>query len=198
MRRIQLVFLLVAVVFSSMLASQCLAQLSIGAPAPQFALSDQNGRIVKLSDYIGSIVVLEWFNPNCPFVKRHAEAKTMLNLSKRFAAQGVVWLGINSTKETDNGVNLKWSQSHTLPYVLLNDSSGAVGKAYGAKTTPHMFIVDRKGLVSYQGAIDNDPYGDLEIAPINYVADALDDLLKSKPIRMVETKPYGCSVKYAN
>jgi peroxiredoxin len=163
--------------------------------APGFSLTDQSGKTVKLSDSDGSIRVLEWVNPDCPFVKRHYTAGTMKQLAKKYADKGVVWLTINSTHYMDREANAAFHKAHSLPYPVLVDADGAVGHAYDAKTTPHMYIVDGKGRIVYQGAIDDDPRGSKDTVE-NYVSRALDELIAGKPVSNPETKPYGCSVKY--
>ena len=163
--------------------------------APDFALSDQNGATVKLADYKGKIVVLEWTNPDCPFVKRHYRAGTMKSLAQQYGAKGVVWLAINSSHFWTATKAQTWSKEVALPYPLLDDSSGTVGKSYGAKTTPHMFIVGKDGAIAYRGAIDDDADGESE-SPHNYIKTALDELLSGGVVSTPETKPYGCSVKY--
>lgn len=172
------------------------AAAAVGAPAPGFSLADQTGKKISLSDFAGKIVVLEWINPDCPFVQRHARAKTMFTLASKYKDQGVVWIGINSTKYMNTENNAKWIADLSLPYIVLDDHSGQVGHSYGAKTTPHMFIIDKNGTLAYQGAIDDDPRGDGGNG-VNYVDRALGELLAGKPVSNPQTKPYGCSVKYA-
>ena len=165
--------------------------------APDFTLIDQNGTAHTLSGFAGKIVVLEWLNPDCPFVKRHHETKkTMVNLAKAYADKGVVWLGINTTHYFDNAKNKEFVTRLNLPYPVLNDRDGKVGKLYGATRTPEMFIIHKDGTIAYHGAIDDDPKGD-KTAIINYVQQALDELLAGKPVSVPHTSPYGCTVKYA-
>ncbi len=173
------------------------AGVAIGGDAPQFSLQDQNGNTVSLKDFAGKIVVLEWTNPHCPFVRRHYAAKTMTTLASDFKAQNVVWLAINSSANADNGEDLKWAQDQNIPYSILNDSKGDVGHAYGAKSTPHMFIIGTDGKLLYKGGIDNDPDGSND-QRINYVRKALTEILAGKPVTDAETPTYGCSVKYAD
>lgn len=165
-------------------------------PAPPFALTDQNGKKVSLADYAGKIVVLEWVNPDCPFSKRQYTNGTVKGLATKYAPKGVVWLAINTTHYWTNEKNKAWVEQNDLPYPILNDQSGAVGRAYGAKTTPDMRIIDAAGKVVYSGAINDDPRGKKE-KPVNHVAAALDELLAGKKVSTAKTKPYGCSVKYA-
>jgi peroxiredoxin len=174
------------------------ATAKIGATAPQFTLQDQNGKTVSLSDYAGKIVVLEWTNPECPVVQRHYAAKTMTTLVKQYAPQDVVWIGINSTKDATNAADTTWAKARGITWSILNDASGATGHAYGAKSTPGMYIIDKTGNLVYSGAIDNDPTGDLTTGKINYVSKALDEVLANKPVSTPETKSYGCAVHYAD
>jgi peroxiredoxin len=169
---------------------------TIGAQAPNFTLEDQTGKKVSLSDFAGKIVVLEWINPDCPFVQRHANAKTMYTLAEKYGAKNVVWLGINSTNYADRATNAKWIASNNLPYAVLDDHAGEVGHMYGAKTTPHMFVIDPSGKLVYEGGIDDDPGGSKGTSALNYVDLALTELTTGKAISTPESKPYGCSVKY--
>lgn len=171
------------------------------AKAPDFKLSDFNGNPVQLSALKGKIVVLEWTNYDCPFVKAHYNEKThtMRDLAAKYADKGVVWLTINSTHYATVEANKKWAAENELKQAVLLDKDGAVGKLYNAKTTPHMFIVDKEGNLAYQGAIDNAPRGqkpDSE-AYINYVDQALAELTAGEPVVVKQARPYGCSVKYA-
>jgi peroxiredoxin len=170
----------------------------VGQPAPQFTLEDQNGKSVSLADYRGKIVVLEWFNNECPIVQRHYRAKTMATLSAKYAPQGVVWLAINTTAGKSNADNKAAASQMDIAYPVLNDSSGTVGHLYGATNTPNMYIINKDGVLVYKGAIDNDPRGNMSADRVNYVDQALGELLKGEPISTPETKPYGCSVKYAS
>jgi peroxiredoxin len=169
---------------------------ALGKPAPHFALADHAGKKVRLADFAGKIVVLEWINPDCPFVKRHYEAGTMKSLAEKYAPKGVAWLAINTTHYWTSEKNAAWARKHKLPYPVLNDQSGDVGRAYGAKTTPDMRIIDAKGALVYAGGIDDDPKGK-KASPVNYVAKALDDVLARGKVSVPRAKPYGCSVKYA-
>jgi peroxiredoxin len=171
--------------------------VKVGQAAPAFSLPDQTGTKVSLADFDGRIRVLEWINPDCPFVKRHYAAETMEKLADRYRDKGVVWLTVNSTHYMDREANAKFHAAHDLPYPILVDSNGEAGKRYGARTTPHMFIVDRTGTVVYAGAIDDDPRGGSGGKATNHVAAALDELLAGKAVTTAETRPYGCSVKYA-
>ena len=168
--------------------------------APDFTLKTFDGKEVSLSDYAGKIVVLEWFNNECPFVRYHYEkAGTMVELAKKYGAKNVVWLAINSTSHTTAEKNLEFARKYELPYAILDDRSGKVGRAYGAANTPHMFIIDSAGYIVYDGAIDNAPMGEPAEGQqvVNYVDKALAELTAGRKVSIAKTKPYGCSVKYA-
>jgi len=170
--------------------------VSVGDTAPAFTLADSAGNDVSLSDFEGKIVVLEWLNPDCPFVQRHYKAGTMKSLATKYDGDGVVWLTINSTNYMDAAANAKFKAENKLPYTILVDQSGDVGHLYGAQTTPHMYIIDGGGTLVYIGAIDDDPRGNKGEPAVNYVAAALDEVLAGNAVSTAETKPYGCSVKY--
>jgi peroxiredoxin len=169
---------------------------SVGDSAPDFTLPDVTGEQVTLSK-IGGVRVLEWVNPDCPFVQRHYKAGTMKKMAADYGAKGVTWLTINSTNYMDAEANRKFAEAHGLSQRILVDQDGKVGHLYGAATTPHMFVIDGAGKVVYAGAIDDDPRGSAGASATNYVAAALDEVLAGKPVTTVETTPYGCSVKYA-
>jgi peroxiredoxin len=171
------------------------AGAQIGKAAPDFTLKDQNGKVVKLSDLKGKIVVLQWFNPDCPFILRHYEEGTFNKLNDKYAGKGVVELAINSTEESTPGVNKQFAGSHGVKFPMLDDSNSTVARAYGARSTPHMFVIDKDGKLAYKGAIDNDPEGEKKDR-VNYVSKALDELLAGKPVSTPETKSYGCGVHY--
>ncbi|UCF42403.1 MAG: thioredoxin family protein [Planctomycetota bacterium] len=166
--------------------------------APQFTLKNYDGKEVSLSDYAGKTVVLEWFNYECPFVLYHYEKpKTMAGLADKYKDKDVVWLAVNSTKHLSVEKNENFAEKHNLTYPILDDRSGKVGRAYGAKTTPHMFIIDAKDKIVYDGAIDDSPMGNKKEDAVNYVDKALAELTAGKAVSTPKTKPYGCSVKYA-
>lgn len=167
-----------------------------GSAAPDFSLMDQNGKKVSLSDYKGKIVVLEWFNEGCPYVQRHYKNGEMNTLAGKYAAKDVVWLAINTNSKKKAEDNKKIAESWKMDRPILLDGDGQVAKAYHAKTTPHMFIINTDGKVVYSGAIDNDPDNKKGDKRVNYVAKALDELLAGKTVSEPETKPYGCGVKY--
>ena len=169
---------------------------SVGDSAPDFTLEDLDGKPVTLSK-IGGVRVLEWVNPDCPFVQRHYKAGTMKKLAADYGAKGVTWLTINSTNYMDAEANRKFAEAYGLSQRILVDQDGKVGHLYGAVTTPHMFVIDGAGTIVYAGAIDSDPRGSGGDTVTNYVAAALDEVLAGKPVTTPETTPYGCSVKYA-
>ncbi len=173
------------------------SSLTIGAPAPQFTLQDPDGKPVSLGDFAGKTVVLEWTNPNCPFVQRHYKAKTMTKLASEYKDKGVVWLAIDSTGDQTTAGHKGWIAENGLPYPILNDAAGTVGHKYDAKTTPEMYVVTKAGTVAYAGAIDNDKDGDKGSAATNYVKQALDAVLADQPVATPKTKSYGCGVHYA-
>jgi peroxiredoxin len=170
----------------------------IGDKAPQFSLTNYDGKQVNLSDYKGKIVVLEWFNYECPFVKYHYEKATMANLAAKYKAQDVVWLAINSTSHLKPEENNAWAEKYKLGYPILDDRPGTVGRAYGALTTPHIYIIDKEGKIVYNGAIDDSPMGRKKEDAVNYVDKALSELLAGKAVSTPQTEPYGCTVKYAD
>jgi peroxiredoxin len=178
---------------------------TVGKPAPDFSLTDVNGKAVKLSDFKGKHVVLEWTNPNCPFVVKHYGSNNMQSLQKDKTAKGVVWLAVNSTSKShqdymapaalSSKMTGEWKAASTH---LLMDENGAVGKSYEAKTTPHMYVVDPKGTLVYAGGIDDKRSAnpaDVKTAK-NFVRAALDETLAGKPVSVSTATPYGCSVKY--
>ncbi|MBN2020928.1 MAG: redoxin domain-containing protein [Sedimentisphaerales bacterium] len=168
--------------------------------APDFTLTNYDGKTVKLSDLTGKIVVLEWFNYECPFVKYHYEkASTSQNIAAKYKDKNVVWLAINSTKHLETQKNKEYAEKFKIDFPILDDRTGTTGRAYGAERTPHIFIIDAKGNIAYRGAIDNAPLGKVADGEkvINYAEKALDELTEGKAVTTAETKPYGCTVKYA-
>lgn len=188
----------------TLLLSVPVLALEPGDAAPDFTLTDIDGAEHTLSDYTaaGNIVVVEWFNAGCPFIKRHHEAnKTMEETFARYAERDVVWLAVNSSAPGKQGHGLEFNReardAFGMTFPLLIDEDGAVGRAYGAKTTPHMFVITAGGTVAYSGAIDDQPgFGDL--GETNYVADVVDALLAGEAPAKASTTPYGCSVKYGS
>ncbi len=169
--------------------------------AKEFSLASFDGKTVSLSDYKGKIVVLEWFNFECPFVQYHYDkVTTMIDLAAKYKDKNVVWLAINSTSHTTPQANQEFTKKHKLAYPILDDRSGTVGRAYDAKTTPHVFVIAPVGGIVYEGAIDNAPLGKTPAGekPVNYVDQVLAELTAGRQVSITTTKPYGCSVKYAN
>jgi peroxiredoxin len=167
--------------------------------APDFTLANYDGKTVKLSDYAGKIVVLEWFNYECPFARYNYEKTTAVNdLVNKFKDKGVVFLAINSTGHQTTEKNKEFAEQFKVSHPILDDSKGVVGKAYGAQTTPHIFIIDTGGSIVYNGAFDNAPLGKIPEGAqyVNYLDKALGELTAGKAVTTAETKPYGCSVKY--
>jgi peroxiredoxin len=167
----------------------------VGQPAPGFQLTDQAGQTHRLADLRGKIVVLEWINPQCPYVQRHYQARTMTSLVSAFPSDRVVWLAVDSSHFVQPEGSEAWRTEHGMTYPILQDASGAVGRAYGATTTPNMYVIDAQGVLRYQGAIDDDPRGRVE-TPRNYVREAVQALLDGGAVPTPQTQPYGCSVKY--
>ena len=188
-----------------LLAATVLGAATVGEPAPAFTLTDIAGKTVSLADFKGKTVVLEWVNPECPFVVKHYQKSgNMPALQKAAVADGVVWLQINSAaggKQGDFGadkVNAWQEANHVASTDYFRDSDGKVGKAYDAKTTPHMFVVNAEGVLVYNGAIDSIRSANPEdIAKAdNYLTAALAAVKAGKPVEKAVTQPYGCSVKY--
>lgn len=172
--------------------------------APNFKLQDSNGNEHSLNDFKGKLVVLEWISYECPFVKKHYDSKNMQTLQEKYTKQGVIWLTICSSAESKQGnftndeIN-SISQKHNAKFTAyLIDANGEVGKMYGAKTTPHMYIINKEGKLVYAGGIDDKASTDIEDikSAKNYVSLALDELLAGKNVSVQSSKPYGCSVKY--
>jgi AhpC/TSA family protein len=178
----------------------------IGQPAPNFTLQGGDGKSHSLADYKGKFVVLEWTNPNCPFVHKFYDSGTMQGLQKTETAKGVVWLRINSGAEGHDGYQTAaalaaYEKEHNVASTeSLLDPTGQVGHMYGARTTPHMFVIDSKGVLIYAGGIDDTPSADpATIATAkNYVTAALDEAMAGKPVTTPTARPYGCHVAYAS
>lgn len=172
----------------------------VGEMAPAFELKDTEGKTVKLSDYKGKIVVLDWFNPDCPVCAMHYKAGTIQNLSKKFEGKDVVFLAINSGAPGKQGAgverNTDAKKDWKLSFPVLLDESGTVGRAYGAKTTPHCYVIDKSGTLVYNGAIDNGKPN--KVGDQNYVENAVNAVLNGETVSPSETKPFGCGVKYGS
>jgi len=188
----------------TLVATAAFGTLQPGATAPNFTLTDIQGQKHSLADYKGKYVVLEWNNPDCPFVHKHYDSGNMQKLQSAERAKGVVWLTINSAAGDRQGalpdpeLQKYVEDNHASPTAYLRDPSGTVGHLYGAKTTPHMFVIDPAGKLIYQGGIDNKPTPDPEDIPTatNYVKAALDESMAGRPVTVATSRPYGCSVKY--
>ena len=193
-----------ALAFVFLLAIPAYASLGIGKKAPDFTAVDSNGKTVALKDFAGKKVILEWTNDQCPFVKKHYNSGNMQSLQEKYQKDGVVWLSVISSAEGKQGfVNAE--QANTLtktrkakPNHVLLDPTGTIGKMYSAKTTPHMYIIDEKGVLNYMGAIDSIRSANPSDIPksVNYVDLAMSELASGKSPSQPVTKPYGCSVKY--
>jgi peroxiredoxin len=202
LRRYSLLFLLG---ISMLLPMQnAFAAAVVGQASPDFSLTDTSGKTVRLSDFKGKHVVLEWNNPGCPFVRKHYNTANMQTLQKEAAGKGVVWLAVNSTEKTHTDymtpqVLGKWMvEQKASPTATLMDESGDVGKAYGARTTPHMYVVNPQGVLVYAGGIDSIPSAsvdDIKTAT-NYVRQTMNEVMAGKAVSTPTTRPYGCSVKY--
>ena len=176
--------------------------IKIGEAAPAFALPNLAGETVELSDHKGKVVVLEWFNPGCPFVKQaHEDGGALQSMAVKWAEQGVVWLAINSGApgkqgtgvDTNQAAKASWSMNHPI----LLDEDGSVGRAYAAKTTPQMVVIDESGNQVYNGALDNAPFGRVKGGGLSpFTADVIAAVVAGKESPHKRTKPYGCSVKY--
>jgi len=196
--RFRLTALLLGVLPLSALAA------SAGQSAPNFTLTDTQGKPVQLSDFKGRYVVLEWTNPRCPFVRNHYDTRNMQALQEAWGPRGVVWLSIDSSNKSS------WSfmpaakldawmhDKGAAQNAVLVDSESSVARLYQAKTTPHMFVIDPQGMIVYAGAIDDRPSARPEDPPIarNYVQAALSQATEGKPVSTPSSVPYGCSVKY--
>jgi peroxiredoxin len=166
------------------------AKAELGKKAPDFTLKDVYGKDFKLSDFKEKIVVLEWINRECPVSRGCHDKEVMQKVYKKYAGKGVVWLAIDSTASAKPEDNRVYAAQQGLSYPILHDPDGKVGRAYDARRTPHMFVIDKSGKLVYDGAIDDQ-------GKINYVADAIEAVLANKEVARPKTEPYGCSIKYA-
>jgi peroxiredoxin len=198
------VVLLAAFASADVLGPTAAAAPSMNAPAPAFSVKTADGVERSLSDYAGKIVVLEWTNHDCPYVRKHYGTGNMQRLQKQAAADGIVWLTVISSAPGEQGyvdgdeAKQIAAEAGAAPAEILLDPEGTMGRAYGAKTTPHMYVIDREGHLVYMGGIDDRPTtkpGDVQGAE-NYVAAALADLAAGRPVRTASSRPYGCSIKY--
>ena len=179
-------------------------QAKLNESAPEFKLTDSDGSEHSLSDFKGKIVVLEWINYDCPFVKKHYDSKNMQSLQKKYIERHIIWLAICSSNKGKQGnfsveeINKRTSERGAKFTAYLIDEDGTVGKMYGAKTTPHMYVIDKSGMLVYAGGIDDKASADVDDieAAKNYVSSALDELLGGSKVSVQSSTPYGCSVKY--
>jgi hypothetical protein len=178
----------------------------VGEPAPDFTATDTNGKVHTLSEYQGKFVVLEWTNRGCPYTQKHYNSGNMQRLQREWTSRGVAWLTVVSSAPgkqgyvTASGENAYLKQANAAPTAVLLDPAGTLGHLYDAKTTPHIFIINPKGVLIYNGAIDDRPttdLGDVNGAK-NYVSLALEEATSGKPVSNPTSRPYGCSVKYAD
>jgi hypothetical protein len=182
------------------------AAVSVGQQAPAFSVTDTNGKTVSLADFKGKHVVLEWVNPGCPYVQKHYNSANMPGTQKDAAAKGVVWLAVNSTHTGASDYMAPAALSGWMkdkgaaPTATLMDPEGKVGRAYGARTTPHMYLIDPAGKLAYAGAIDSKASANpADIATAtNYVKQAVAESVAGKPVSVATTRAYGCSVKYSD
>lgn len=200
MRKTALTSTLVLVAAVALVACGPASAATVGEAAPAFTLNDLDGNQVSLADYEGQTVVLEWINPNCPVSLRHTDEKTMIDLVDEH--ENVVWLAINSTHPAHGNYlepaeHKAFNAEKGIDYTVLYDPTGEVGQAYGARTTPHMYIVDGDGTLVYNGAIDDDPRGRTPKAErTNYVDGGVVAVAANRSVDPATTKPYGCSIKY--
>lgn len=198
--KLKIIFSLILLLGVSIFAQSA----KLNETAPDFRLKDSNGKEHSLSDFKGKVVVLEWINYDCPFVKKHYDSKNMQSLQEKYTSKGVIWLAICSSAPGKQGnfsadeIN-KRSKNHGAKFTAyLIDEDGKVGKIYGAKTTPHMYIIDKDDKLVYAGGIDDKAstdVNDIKTAK-NYLASALDEILEGKKVSVQSSTPYGCSVKY--
>jgi peroxiredoxin len=193
------------VLLTAMALAVAVQAVEVGKPAPDFTATDINGKAIKLSDYAGKIVVLESYNSDCPFCNNQYKNGATQDLQKDLADKGVVWLIVNSVNpnnpshRTPEQARQEIADKKIVAAAWIDDSSGELGHLYDMKTTPDMYVIDKNGVLAYHGAIDDrpDPQHDPKTAR-NYVREAVDALLAGKPVVVGRTKPYGCSVKYAD
>jgi len=193
--------IMITITAAVVLAVPMIAAEEKNTKAPDFTLKNYDGTEFKLSDLQGKIVVLEWFNYECPFVKYHYEqASTMKDLAAKYKDKNVVWLAVNSTAHLETAKNKVFAEKNKILYPILDDHTGTTGKAYNAKNTPQVFIINAQGNIAYNGAIDNAPMGKVTGGGdyISYVDKALEELTAGKEVTTKATKPYGCTVKYKN
>ncbi|MCW5963837.1 MAG: thioredoxin family protein [Bryobacterales bacterium] len=195
---------LVALALGVLLATSAFAAATVGQTAPDFTVTDMDGKTHKLSDFQGKYVVLEWLNYGCPFVGKHYNSGNMQALQKEWTSKGVVWLSVISSREGQQGYSTPekaktdYKAKNSAATTVILDSKGTLGKAYGAATTPHMYVIGPNGNLLYNGGIDDK--ATTEVADVktskNYVSAALTEAMAGKPVTMAKSQPYGCNVKY--
>ncbi len=204
MRTVSVVTVLLLVTVCAVTGALARSTASVGAPAPAFTLPDAAGKTHSLSEFRGKYVVLEWVNFGCPFVRKHYDSGNMQGLQKEYREKGVVWLSVCSSAPGKQGYfegkelteRIAEEKSHATAYLV--DKEGTVGQEYGAKTTPHMFIISPEGTLIYEGGIDDKPSTDREDikTAVNYVREALNAAMNGRPVKVTTSRSYGCSVKY--
>lgn len=196
--------LVLAVAAAAAFSGSARAAATVGAAAPEFSVTDIDGKTHRLADYKGKVVVLEWTNPECPFVGKHYGSGNLPALQRGASGDGVVWLAINSGRagaqgDLDNAEAAAWLKSHQAePAGYVRDTDGRLGRLYGAKTTPHLFVIGADGTLVYSGAIDSIRSASVEDIgrATNYVKVTLAALKAGRPVEKPATQPYGCGVKY--
>jgi peroxiredoxin len=198
-------FIYVAIAAGALIIALVAHAATVGQRAPEFTGKDSQGKSISLADYRGKYVVLEWTNRDCPYTKKQYDSGNMQALQKEWTAKGVIWLTILSSAQGEQGYldaaqeNAQMVRASAHPTAAILDPSGTIGREYGAKTTPHMFIIDPQGRLIYDGAIDDKPTTDLADVKgaKNYVSAALNEAMAGQAVQLATTRPYGCSVKYA-
>ncbi len=197
-------FVMAGTVLTALAFTLRAGEIAVDQPAPAFTLSDISGKEHSLSDFKGKFVVLEWVNFGCPFVRKHYNSGNMQSLQKTYTGKGVIWLSICSSAQGKQGyyepteLKERLAREKAVPTAYLLDAEGTVGRAYEAKTTPHIFIINPAGILIYAGGIDNIASTDVDDIPKarNYVKEVLDAALAGKTVEVKASRPYGCSVKY--
>jgi peroxiredoxin len=195
-----------AVVAAALAVAPSFGQARVGDAAPAFTATDSHGQVQSLDRYRGKFVVLEWHNQGCPYTRKHYESGNMQNLQKEWTAKGVAWFTVISSAPGHQGYvtsdqeNAYVARTHAAPTAVLLDPQGNLGRLYGARTTPQMFVIDPQGKLIYDGAIDDRPTDDVDDVKgaDNYVSDALSAAMAGKPVVKSFTRSYGCSVKYSD
>ena len=198
--------IIAALAAASLMTAAHAQTAKVGQPAPGFEATTADGATVRLSDFAGEAVVLEWTNDGCPFVQKHYATKNMQNLQKRMTADGTVWLSVISSAPGEQGhadgarANALTAERDAAPTHVLLDEDGSLGRLYGARTTPHMYVIDAEGVLRYAGAIDTIPSANADDVPRadNYVEAALRAVKAGGDVTVRQTQPYGCSVKYGS